>query len=146
MHEEKDGEEHIRRNFDDFAYDIAHGELEADQEPKVAAVLDQRRGRESLHAWAEVFGCCPTEDEPWMGEAVEELCGPMIDPIVYVLPDALLPRGIAYDRGCRTGIDQRIIVAGIPVSIKIGPFAIEIVVEGEMDEAMATELAEDIRG
>jgi hypothetical protein len=42
-------------------------------------------------------------------------------------------------------LDDRIIVAGIPVSIKVDAFSIEIVIEGEMDEDAANAIAEDIK-
>jgi hypothetical protein len=89
-------------------------------------------------------GCCPTDDEPWRGEPAEERED---DLFVYVKPEALLPRGFRYETvwSDEPSLDDRIIVAGIPVSIRLRAFAIEIVVEGEMDEAMANELAEDIK-
>jgi hypothetical protein len=42
-------------------------------------------------------------------------------------------------------LEDRIVVAGIPVSIKFEFSAIEVIVEGDMDGAMATALAEDIK-
>lgn len=44
-----------------------------------------------------------------------------------------------------SSLDERILVAGIPVTIRIETFSIEVVIEGKMDEDMANALAEDIR-
>ena len=62
------------------------------------------------------------------------------DPFLYVMPKARLPRSVAYETiwSDEPSLDERIIVAGIPVSIKMEAFSIEVIIEGEMDEDMAT--------
>ena len=65
----------------------------------------------------------------------------------YVQPEALLPQHFEYEsvRSEEFSREERIIVAGIPICIEVGAFSIEVVVEGDMDQAMAVAIAQDIR-
>ena len=42
-------------------------------------------------------------------------------------------------------LEDRVVVAGVPVSIKLSSCSIEIVIEGNMDEGMAASLVQDIK-
>ena len=151
IHEEKDGEATIRRNFDDFAYDIATGSWKrlTTRNWRHFSISDE--GGKSFLPGPKFRGCCPTEDEPWKcgpweeeGQKLEEV---MDDMFVFVLPEALFPRKYEYETVYREedSPEERIYVAGVPVSIKIETSSIEVVIEGEMDGAMATALVEDIK-
>jgi hypothetical protein len=57
----------------------------------------------------------------------------------YILPEALFPRHFEYETVISEefSLEDRIVVAGIPVSIKVECFSVEIVIEGQMEEAQA---------
>lgn len=144
VHEEKDGEVKIRRNFDDFAYDIATGVW-----TKVTtrcwrqfSITDE--GGKTFMRGPRLRGCCPADDESWKCEPLEELDDDMF---VYVTPEALSPKHFEYETiySEEFSLEERIFVAGVPVSITMAGFSIEVVIEGEMDEPMATALVEDIK-
>jgi hypothetical protein len=139
--DEKYGERGIRRNFDDFAYDIGTGIWKrlTNRNWRQFSISDE--GGKAFMKGPPFRGCLQAEDDP-----VEE-ARDVADPFIYVMPEALLPRKFAYDTiwSDEPSLDDRILVSGIPVSIKMEAFSIEIVIEGEMNEDMANALAEDIR-
>jgi hypothetical protein len=144
VYEEKDGKPRIRRNFDDFAYDPRSGIWTrlTNRNWRQFSIRDE--GGKPFMKGPRFRGCCPTE-EWWQGETREE--PDLEDPFIYVLREVLFPRSFAYEVvwADEPTPDERIIVAGIPVSITIEAFSIEVIVEGEMDRAMANRLAEDIK-
>jgi hypothetical protein len=61
-------------------------------------------------------------------------------------PEALLPRNIEHAIvPCEGEEDARVIVAGVPVSLTVGIKYIEVVVEGDMPQALSARLTEEIR-
>jgi hypothetical protein len=144
--EEKDGEPRIRRNSNDFAYEVGTGLWKRLTNRNWWQYEIKDEGGKAFMRGPRFRGCCSLDDEQWKGEPEEEESN-VDGPLLYVMPEALLPRNFRYETvwSDEPSLEDRILVAGIPVSIKMGPFSIEIVVEGEMDEAMADELAQDIR-
>ena len=143
--DEKGGEERIRRNFDDFLYDPAAG---------VWKRLTHRRWRQFSICNQEnkVFmkgppftGCCGMEGESWKGEAPE--IPDFGDTFVFIEPEALFPRRFEYETVLSEefSLEDRVVVAGVPVSIKLSSCSIEIVIEGDMVEGMAASLVQDIK-
>jgi hypothetical protein len=66
--------------------------------------------------------------------------------IVYIPTEALFPRHVEYEPvfSEEYSREDRIVVAGIPVSIEVACFSVEIVIEGPMEEARAFALVRDI--
>ena len=152
VHEENDGEDTIRRNFDDFAYDIATGGWKRLTTRNWRQFSISDAGGKSFFPGPKFRGCCPSGDESWKcepvereGETPEGLEND--DVFVYVLREYLFPRDFEYETvSCdEYSPEERIYVAGVPVSIKMESFSIEVVIEGEMDGAMATALVEDVK-
>jgi hypothetical protein len=85
------------------------------------------------------------DGESWKGESPE--IPDFGDTFIYVQPEALFPRGFEYETVSSEEFspEDRIAVDGIEVSIKVESFAIEVMIEGEMDEARANALVQDIR-
>jgi hypothetical protein len=83
--------------------------------------------------------------EPWKGELPE--VPDFGDTFIYVQPEALFPRSFEYESVFSEEFspEDRIAVEGIDVSIKVESFAIEVMIEGDMDEARANALVQDIR-
>lgn len=146
IQDQKAGEARIRHNFDDFAYDVAAG---------VWTRLTDRKWRQyTIHeAGGRIFIKGPSKDCRVPGGASWE-CEPappleLDDIFVYVSPEVLYPRGIAYEtewNDDEPSEDARFVVAGIPVAVSFTALGIELIVEGDMDEALADALAEDVRG
>ena len=69
------------------------------------------------------------------------------DTFIYIQPGALFPRHFSYKTVLTEDYspEDRIVVEGIPVSIKVASFSVEIVIEGDMDEAMAVAIVQDIK-
>jgi hypothetical protein len=90
-------------------------------------------------------GCCSMDAEPWKGESPE--MPDLGDTFIFVRPEALFPRSFEYETVYSEEFspEDRITVDGIQVSIKVESFAIEVMIEGEMDEARANALVQDIR-
>jgi hypothetical protein len=141
----KDGAERTRRNFVDFLYDPGTG------------FWKQLKDR----GWRQ-FIIRDAENKPFMkGRPIRDICGMVYepwkasldipdfeDPFLYVQSQALLPRRVEFETIlCQEfSREDRIAVAGVPVSIKVASFGIEILIEGAMDDAMAAALVEDIKG
>jgi hypothetical protein len=145
VYEEIEGEPRIRRNFDDFLYDLVSG--------RWTRLTDRRWRQFSIcNVENKVFmkgqpfrGCCPMDAEPWRGEVPE--VPDFGDTFIYVRPEALFPRSFEYESVFSEEFspEDRIAVGGIDVSIKVESFAIEVMIEGDMDEARANALVQDIR-
>ncbi len=144
LYEEKDGKALIRRNFDEFAYEIGTGTWKRLTNRKWRQYSISDEDKKVFMRGPRFRGCCSMEDEPWKEPIEEELED---DTFIYVMPEALFPKSFAYETVASDDptLGERIIVAGIPVSIQMSAFFVEIVVEGEMNAAMADELAEDIK-
>jgi hypothetical protein len=143
--EQKDGEERIRRNFDDFIYDPETGGWKRLTDRKWRQYSICNEARKVFMKGQPFRGCCATEGECWKGETLE--IPDFSDTFVYIQPEALFPRHIEYETVFSEvfSLEDRIEVSGIPVSIKVESFSIEIVIEGQMEEAKAAALVEDIR-
>jgi hypothetical protein len=139
---EKYGEQIIRRNFDDFVYDIGTGTWKRLTNRKWWQFSVTDEAGKVFMMGPPFRGCALAEDD-----SVERYSA-FDDPFIYVMPKALLPRSFAYETtwSDEPSIDERILVTGFPVTIKMSAFHIDIVIEGEMDEDMANALAEDIKG
>jgi hypothetical protein len=85
------------------------------------------------------------EGESWKGDALE--IPDFGDTFAYILPEALFPRQFEYETVFSEvfSVEDRIVVAGITVSIKVASFSVEIVIEGQMEEAKAVALVRDIK-
>ena len=72
----------------------------------------------------------------------------MDDLFIYVMPEALRPRTIPHDvvwsEEPEYPLVHRLVVAGVTVSIEMSS-SIEIIIEGDMDEAQADALARDVK-
>lgn len=142
--EENDGEERIRRNFDDFLYDPETGAWTRLTDRKWRQFSLCNEENKVLMKGPPFRGCCGGEDESWKGEPdVPDF----EDTFVYIAPEALFPPHFAYESTeCEEySREDRIVVQGIPVSIEVATFSIEVVIEGPMDEATAVALVEDIK-
>ncbi len=70
---------------------------------------------------------------------------------LYVLdrrpkPEALLPSSIDYVVApCEDWNGVRIVVDGIPVSLKVGVSSVEVIVEGDLPAEKSKRLAEEVR-
>lgn len=131
-----DKESRRRRNLDDFAYDMGTGRWMrlTNRNWRQFSIRDVGGGTymKSLRP----LGCRLSAEWPEFDE-----------PFIGVARGALFPRNFEYevvDLGKLTP-DEKIVVAGIPISITFELFSIGIIVEGEMDEEMASAIAKDIR-
>lgn len=94
IQDERDGESRIRRNFDDFAYDVATGVWTRLTDRKWRQFSIRDADRKTFMKGPPFKGCCSLEGESWKCEPAPT---PEIDDFfVYVMPEALYPRGIAY--------------------------------------------------
>lgn len=143
--EEEGGAERIRRNFDDFLYDPLTGLWErlTDRRWRQFAISNSRN---KVFMKGEPFlGCCEMEGESWKGEGPElPIFG---DAFLFISPEALFPRNHEYESVYSEEFSpqERIFVAGVPVSITVSSFTVDVVIEGPMGEAMAVALARDIK-
>ena len=139
---EKNGVVEIRRNFDDFAYDIATGDWSKLTSRGWRQFEISDAGGRSI--MPNFRGLNTADFEPWKREPWGEGIG---DLFVYVRPEALFPMHFEYEPiDCgEFSLKQRISVAGVPVLISMEGSGIEVVIEGEMDQALATALVEDIK-
>ncbi len=143
VYEEIDRSPRLRRNFDDFLYDLGSGSWKrlTDRKWRQFSIRDEE-GKPFMKGH-RVRGCCGMEGESWKGES---LGIPDFEaPFLYL--EAVCPRNFEYEAVVseESSLADRIVVAGIPVSIRIECFTIEVVIEGDMDYSMATAIAEDIR-
>ena len=145
VYEEIDSAPRIRRNFDDFAYDPGTGVWKrlTDRGWRQFSICNQEN--KIFMKGPPFTGYCGIEGESWKGEPLE--IPDFDDTFIYIQPESLFPRHFEYETVLSEefSLEDRIVVAGIPVSIKVEPFSIAIIVEGDMDEAMAMALAEDIK-
>jgi hypothetical protein len=143
--EKKDGHERIRRNFEDFAFDVHTGSWKrlTNRNWRLFSICND--GNKVFMPGPPFRGCCSDDDEAWKGENLE--IPDFGDTFIYVRPEALLPRRFEYESVLSEeySLEARIMVAGIPICIKIQTFSIEVIVEGEMEQALAVAIAEDIR-
>ena len=143
--EEVDGEERIRRNFDDFMYEPATGHWKRLTDRKWRQFSIRDKENKVFMKGAPFRGCCSMDAETCKGESLD--MPDLGDTFVYVQPESLLPRSFEYASTISEefSLEDRITVDGIEVSIKLESFAIEIMIEGEMDESRADALVQDIR-
>lgn len=145
IHEEIGGEMRIRRNFDDFLHDPATGNWKrlTDRKWRQFSIFSDER--KIFMKGVPFRGSCSMDAEPGKGEGPE--MPDLGDTFIYVKPEVLFPRSFEYETVYweEYSPEDRIIVDGIQVSIKVESFAIEVMIEGEMDEAKANALVQDIR-
>jgi len=141
--EEIDRTPRLRRNFDDFLYDFGTGcwKRLTNRKWRQFSIRDEE-GKHFMKG-RPFRGCCGMEGESWKGESLD--IPDFEDPFLYV--EAVCPGRFEYETVVSEefSLEDRIVVAGIPVSIRVECFAIEVIVEGDMGGAMATALAEDIK-
>ncbi|MFO0953118.1 MAG: hypothetical protein U0835_18585 [Isosphaeraceae bacterium] len=145
VYEEVDGQEKTRRNFDDFLYDVMSGSWK----------------RLTRRAWRQ-YSLRDEEDKVFMKgtslwKSLPEFPQPsddssldmpdVQDTFLWVKAESLRPRRLPFEVVASGDFtpEERLVVAGVPVSIKFEAFAIEVVVEGELDEAAEAALLEDIK-
>jgi hypothetical protein len=145
IHEEAKGNTRIRRNFDDFLYDptTGHWKQLTNRKWRQFSIYDEER--KGFMKGAPFTGGCSTDAEPWKGEA--PVLPDFSDTFIFVQPEALFPRNIEYESiySEEFSLEDRITVDGIDVTIKIGVFDIEVMIEGDMDETKAIALVNDIK-
>jgi hypothetical protein len=143
--EQENGEEHIRRNFDDFLYDPGTGAWKRLTDRKWRQFSISNEENKVFMKGQPFRGCPEMEGESWRGEAPE--MPDVEETFVYIPTEALFPRHVEYEPvfSEEYSREDRIIVAGIPVSIEVACFSVEIVIEGQMEEAMAFALVRDIK-
>ena len=141
---EQDGEERIRRNFDDFLYEPVTGVWKRLTDRKWRQFLISNLENKIFMKGPPFRGCRAMEGESWKNEGLE--IPDFGDTFAYILPESLVPRRFEYEGtySDEFSLEDRIIVAGIPVSIKVATFGVEIVIEGWMEEGKALALASDI--
>ncbi len=134
--ESRGGEEEIRRNFDDFAYDPRTG---------IWRRLTTRNWRQFSIADAGGKGYLRVPRLPGCGG--EDFLAGLDDTFVHVSPEALFPRHFAYETIWPDGpsIEERFLVEDTPVTVAFAVFGIEVVIEGDMPEATAQAIVEDIK-
>jgi hypothetical protein len=136
------GDDEIRRNFDDFAYDIQVGTWIRLTDRKWRQ-YEIGTGDHKVFMLGPPFrGCAILGDHFLPVESSET-----DDVFLYVLPGALRPRGVAHEVETPADYarDGRFIVAGIPVVVSMKGSEIELVIEGDMNEALADAVAEAVR-
>jgi hypothetical protein len=145
--EEKDGRGVIRRNFDDFAYDVDAGTWRRLTDRRWRQFEIVPEGRKRFMRGPRFIPGCALDDEA-MAKQWAETQERMDDLFIYVMPEALRPRTIPHDlvwsEEPEYPLVHRLVVAGITVSIEMSR-SIEILVEGDMDEALAEALARDVK-
>ncbi len=136
----------MRRNFDDFSYDLATGAWTRLTDRRWKQFSIRNESGKPFTMGPPFRGCCPPDAEPWNCEPLDQLVD-MADLFIHVMPEALLPRRLAYETVWTDGpsLDTRILVTGIPVSIAMEASSIEVIIEGDMDPALANDLAQDIK-
>jgi hypothetical protein len=144
IYEEK-GEARIRRNYDDFLYDTSSGNWKRLTDRKWRQFSIRNEENKAFMKGQPFRGCCSIDAEPWKGELPE--IPDFSDTFIYVQAEALFPRSFEYESvfSEEFSLEDRITVDGIDVSIKVEPFAIEVMIEGNMDETKANALVQDIR-
>lgn len=143
---EIDGEVLTRRNFDEFAYDINNGTWKRLTDRKWRQYTIHEAGGRIFIKGSPFKDCRVPEGGSWECEPAPPL--ELDDVFVYISPQALYPRGIAYETEWTKDEPSevaRFVVAGIPVSVDFTALGIELIVEGDMDEALAVALAEDVK-
>jgi hypothetical protein len=137
--EEVAGSHRVRRNFDDFVLNLHAGSWErlTDRKWRQFSIRteDRKFFMHGSRSDFESIRCGDTRIDP-----------AAFDSQVFFTFDAILPTGIGYER--ETDDDWkgvRIVVDGIPVSIRLEGGEIEIIVEGKMTEELSQRLAEDLR-
>lgn len=140
--EERDGQHHIRRNFDDFAYDPKSGLWRKLTRRGWRQYTIRDADRKPFLRGPRFMGCGADDHEPWKGEP-EQIPD---DFFLWVEPEALYPRTVDHEPIWTDEFrpDVRFEVAGIPVAVNYGGLGIEIIIEGDMDAGLARKLAEDI--
>lgn len=129
-------EQGTRRNFDDFAYDPRTG---------IWRRLTTRNWRQ--FSIADAGGKYFMRGPRLLGCNGEDLGAGFDDTFVYVSPEALAPRRFASETvwSDEPSIEERFLVEDTPVNVAFKTFGIEIVIEGDMGEATAQALVEDIK-
>jgi hypothetical protein len=108
------GQQRLRRNFEDYALDLRSG---------IWQRLTNRNWRQ--FSIRQEDGLFVLEQRP--------------------KPEILLPLNIRHTIvPCEGKEDARVILAGVPVSLRIGVKYIEVVIEGDMSEALAARFATEI--
>lgn len=145
VQEENEGEIRTRRNFDDFLYDPATGNWKRLTDRKWRQFSICNEENKAFMKGAPFRGRCSMYDEPWKAESPE--MPDFGDTFIYVQTEALFPRSFEYETvySEEFSLEDRITVDGIEVSIKVEFWVIEVVIEGEMDEAKANALVHDIK-
>ncbi|WP_337176902.1 hypothetical protein [Paludisphaera sp.] len=144
----------IWRNFDDFAYEVKTGRWTRLTRRPWRQYKIRDAGGKKFERGPCFPDCRPADDEPWKRDDEEAAGPPPDDPILDVSPDSLRPTSFRwellsawdeqpFDEVVRRG--DRLLVEGVPTSINLDLFAIEIVIEGDMDEALADAIVRDIR-
>lgn len=145
VYEEPGGEPRVRRNFDDFLYDPATGAWTRLTHRRWRQFSISNDVRKVFMKGPPFTGCCGMEGESWKGETPE--IPDFSDTFIYIQPEALFPRHFGYESVLSEGYspEDRIVVGGVPVSIRVASFSVEIIIEGDMDEALAVAIVQDIK-
>ena len=144
--EEVEGQTRIRRNFDDFLYDVPSGQWKRLTDRKWRQFSICNLENKSFMKGEPFTGGCSMDAEPWRGERPEVT--DFSDTFIFVKSEALFPRSFEYESIYSEDYspEERFTVDGIDISIKFASSAIEIMIEGDMDEAKANALIQDIKG
>jgi len=147
IQEHEDGEAVIRRNFDDFAYDVDAGTWKrlTDRRWRQFSIVDEA-GKSFMRGPRFAPGGCGLDEA--MADKLAEAQERMDEVFVYVMPEAMRPRTIPHEivwsEEPEYPLVHRLVVDGITVAIEISS-SIEILVEGDMDETLAEALARDVK-
>lgn len=113
---ERDGKEHFRRNFDDYSLDVSSG---------VWRRLTSRNWRQ--------FNIRQEDGKPFVLDR-------------HPPAEALVPEG-AKQSGMSSEDRNvvRFVIQGVPVSLKVGILQIEVILEEDLPDEMATRIAQEVR-
>lgn len=148
------GDPRTRRNFDDFAYEVETGRWARLTRRPWRQYEIRDAGGGAFMRGPRFLGCRPVDDEPWRRDDEEAAGRSIEDRFLYVSPDSLRPTSFRWEllRAWDENLldedvkhEDRLLVEGVPMSIDLRALAIEIVIEGDMDEALADAIVRDIR-
>ncbi len=139
----------IRRNLDDFAYDLATGDWSRLTTRSWRQYTIADAGGKVLNAAFMKcdWGDASWQDSPEMADAAAVLANATKDLFLYIRPEALLPKVFDHEppEDAAYSMEHQITISGVPVTIKLDVDAVDLLIEGDMPDGRADALVAEIR-